>query len=72
MAITRKLNEIVIRFGVTGIVSVDATVIVKDSDENTETGMTKHFNANQVENAASVLRDEVVEQFAGQGKPVTF
>ena len=72
MAINRKLSEVIVRFDAAGGVTVEAMTIVTDDDEGTSTGMRKKFNANRVEAAAAALRDEVVAQFAGQGRPVTF
>lgn len=72
MAITRKLLEIKITFDAAGAVTVDSTYLATDDVEGTATGVNKKFNANRVVTAAQALRDEVVSQFAGQDKPVTF
>lgn len=73
MAITRQLIEIRITFtDSTGAVAVNANAIVNDDSEGTSTGSPKKFNAPQVVAAAEALRDEIVQQYAQQEKPVTF
>lgn len=71
MAITRKLIEVTVRFLVDGSVDVTSTAIVSDDVEGTSGGVIKKWNAQQVNAAATALRDAVIAQAAGQGKPVT-
>lgn len=72
MAITRKLNEISVTFDGLGNVSVKSMAIITDDVEETTGGWTKNWNAQQVKAAAEGLRDAVLAQSAGQGRPLTF
>jgi hypothetical protein len=73
VAITRQLLEVRVNFlNQQGDVSVGANAVVTDTDEGTTSGAPKKFNAPQVVAAAEALRDAVVQQYAQQGKPVTF
>ena len=72
MAITRKLNEINLRFDGAGNPSVTATGIVSDDAENTSTGVARSMNAPAVIAAAEQLRDAVLQVAQNAGKPLTF
>lgn len=72
MAITRKLVSVTVTFDAAGATSTEAQVAITDDVEETSTGLIKRFNAPRIKTAADALRDEIVQQFAGQGRPVTF
>lgn len=72
MAITRKLVEVKLNFDEAGAVTITAFAIVSDDAEGTSTGAQKIFKGPQITAAAEALRDQVIQQFGNQGKPVTF
>lgn len=72
MAITRRVTQITMTFEGTEDPRVSHTAMISDDVEGTSSPDTKRWNAPAVVNAAIALRDAIVAQSAGQGRPLTF
>lgn len=72
MAITRRLNDIVLTFDSLGNPTVLVTGVITDDVENTSTGAVRNMVAPAVLAAAATLRDAVMTVAANAGKPLSF
>jgi hypothetical protein len=72
MAITRRLDNIIVTFDSQGNPTVVGTGVISDDSEGTQVGKAQAFGQNAVVTAATQLRDAVLTVAQNAGKPLTF